>query len=74
MSVADEQRLMTVPECASAIRVAPATLYRWVEEGRVPAIRVGNVIRIPRRWLDRIMAEAEREPGTTNAENAGGVA
>lgn len=61
MSVADDQRLMTVPEVASAIRVAPATLYRWVEEDRVPSVRIGSQIRIARRWLDRILAVAEGE-------------
>lgn len=60
MSVADDMRLMTVPEVASAIRVSAGTVYRWIEENRVPSIRVGNAVRIPRRWLDRMIAEAER--------------
>lgn len=68
MSAAIEQRLMTVEEVAAQIRVSVPTVYRWAQSGRIPSIRVGNAVRIPRRWLDRIIAEAEREANAEGTE------
>jgi excisionase family DNA binding protein len=34
--------VLTVKEAAKALRVSPPTIYRWVHEGRLEAIRHGK--------------------------------
>ena len=44
----------TVAECARIVRVNPNTIYRAVERGDFPAVRVGRALRIPARDFDRL--------------------
>lgn len=37
---------MTVEEVAEKLRVNPRTVYRAIEKGQLPVIRVGRLIRI----------------------------
>jgi len=39
------ERLLTANEVAEILRVGRATVYRWAEQGWLPAIRVGNTVR-----------------------------
>lgn len=43
---------MTVPEIARALRVSRMTVYRLVEAGTLPSVRVGRSIRVPRSAYD----------------------
>jgi excisionase family DNA binding protein len=43
------QRVMTVPEIATALRVSRATVYRLVNTGALPGMRVGKTVRVTRR-------------------------
>jgi excisionase family DNA binding protein len=36
------QKLLTVREAAAALRVSKSTIYRWIAEGELPAIRYGQ--------------------------------
>lgn len=39
---------LTVAEIAEDLRVAPMTVYRWIHQGRIPALRLGRrTYRIP---------------------------
>jgi excisionase family DNA binding protein len=38
--------LLTVAEAAACLRVSRATLWRWCQEGRVPALKIGREWRI----------------------------
>ncbi|TML19140.1 MAG: helix-turn-helix domain-containing protein [Actinobacteria bacterium] len=55
MSV-DEVQWMSTAEAARRLGITPRTLYRFIDEGQLPAYRFGRVIRLKR--LCRI------EPGT----------
>lgn len=33
---------LTVPEIAGHFRVSPSTVYRWIQEGRLAALRLGH--------------------------------
>jgi excisionase family DNA binding protein len=50
-------RLLTVKEVAAMLRVSAQTLYKMLEQGRIPALRVGNQWRFERQkvqeWLER---------------------
>lgn len=38
-------KLMTVKECAEYLQCSKITVYRLVEEGRLPAVMVGRLMR-----------------------------
>lgn len=40
------EQLLTVAEAAGYLRVSQATLWRWCQEGRVPALKIGREWRI----------------------------
>lgn len=43
--------LYTVEEVAVFFRVAPSTVYRWIDGLELEAVKVGGVIRIPRHAI-----------------------
>ncbi len=47
-----EALLLTVKEAAKLLRISPNTCYELVAQGRLPHIRLGRVIRIPRHGLE----------------------
>lgn len=38
--------MLTVNEVADLFQVSPRTVFRWMAQGWLPAVRVGNVTRI----------------------------
>jgi excisionase family DNA binding protein len=51
--------LLRIPEAAERLNVSRASVYRWIEEGRLPAVRLGGrgaPLRIPEaelgEWLE----------------------
>lgn len=42
---------LTVPEMAAVLRISKDTAYSLISEGRVPHIRIGRAIRVPRESL-----------------------
>lgn len=52
------ERLLTAAEVADLLRVSRATVYRWVDDGRLPAIQLGGrTIRFNPRAIDHFLAE-----------------
>ncbi len=51
-----ESKVLTVPEVAVDLRSNVKTIYKAIDAGQIPAIRVGRKILIPRdsysRWLE----------------------
>lgn len=50
--------MATVKEAADFLRVNPKTIYALIAAGKLAAVRVGRVIRIPRAALDRLSSGA----------------
>lgn len=52
-----DHKLLTVAEVSRALRVSKMTIYRLIDAGELPAIRVGRSFRVPesayRAYLDR---------------------
>jgi excisionase family DNA binding protein len=60
----DEALLLTVKEAARLMRIGRDMAYALVAEGRIPAIRLGRHIRIPRASLiAHLQREAEQGSG-----------
>ena len=47
--------LLTVAEAAAYLRVSQATMWRWCQEGRVPAFKIGHEWRIVGPALERLV-------------------
>lgn len=45
----------TPEEVANKLKIDITTVYRWVKEGRLKAIRVGRLLRIPESELQRFL-------------------
>jgi excisionase family DNA binding protein len=40
------RRLLSVDEVAQIFHVAPRTVRRWIDDGRLPCVRMGGVVRV----------------------------
>jgi excisionase family DNA binding protein len=50
--------VLTVAETATALRISRGTAYAAVREGRLPHLRIGKRILVPRVALDRLLEQA----------------
>ena len=49
--------LLTVKEAAGLLRISPNTCYELIRQGRIPHIRLGRRILIPRHGLEQWIAQ-----------------
>lgn len=67
---------LTVNEIAKHLKLNPQTIRNWIDQGRLPALRVGRRIRIRRTDLDRVLEQGatapEQEPSNVMAAEARG--
>lgn len=52
-------RYLTVAEVAEIMRLSRMTVYRFVQRGDLPAVRVGRSYRVPSDALDAYLAASE---------------
>ena len=52
-----DEYYLTVAEVAQMLRLNQQTVRNWIDQGSLPALRVGRRVRIKRSDLDRILAE-----------------
>lgn len=48
--------LLTAAEIAPLFRVTPPTIYRWAEDGTIPSVKVGGIVRFRRSDIDALLA------------------
>jgi excisionase family DNA binding protein len=48
-----EHEILTLEEVARYLRLKPQTIYKWAQEGRIPAAKLGKEWRFRRSVLDR---------------------
>jgi excisionase family DNA binding protein len=67
--------LMTIGEVARLLKLKPQTIYRWVQQKKLPGAKIGKEWRFRRsaieRWLDRYMKQQEE---AAERDGAGGEA
>jgi len=54
----NEVRLLTVAEVAEIMRLSKMTIYRMVNSGALPALKVGRSVRIPEHVVDEYLRKA----------------
>lgn len=55
---------LSTAEAARRLGVTPRTLYRFIDEGQLPAYRFGRVIRLKEDEVDGFIDSCRIEPGT----------
>jgi excisionase family DNA binding protein len=55
---------LSTAAAARRIGITPRTLYRFIDEGQVPAYRFGRVIRLKQAEVDEFIERSRIEPGT----------
>jgi excisionase family DNA binding protein len=68
-----EDIYLSVARAADVAEVNPATVRKWVEEGRLGRYRAGRELRVKRSELDRLLATgwAEEETDTPKPSRVG---
>ncbi len=61
-----EADYLTVAEVASLLRLNQQTVRNWIDQGSLPALRVGRRVRIKRVDLQRILDEGYSDRGASN--------
>ena len=51
-------------EAASRIGITQRTLYRFIDEGQIPAYRIGRGIRLQRPDVESFIEQSRVQPGT----------
>jgi excisionase family DNA binding protein len=53
-----EESFLTVAEVAGMLKLNQQTVRNWIDQGSLPALRVGRRVRIKRSDFDRVLAQA----------------
>lgn len=56
-SAHEQTHFLTVGEVAAVLRVSNMTVYRLINAGEIPAVRIGRSFRLREVDLDRYLAE-----------------
>jgi len=54
-----EKLVVTVDQAAKALGISRGLAYEMARQGRIPAIRLGRRLLVPRSALERMLAEAD---------------
>jgi excisionase family DNA binding protein len=55
---------LSTAEAAKRLGITPRTLYRFIDQGDIPAYRFGRVIRLKEAEVDSFIESCRIEPGT----------
>jgi excisionase family DNA binding protein len=56
-----QRQLLTVPQVAEQVQVTAQTIRNWIDQGVLPAVRVGRAFRVRREDLDTLLERASVE-------------
>ncbi len=60
----DEITWLSTPAAAERLGITPRTLYRFIDEGQLPAYKFGRVIRLKHTDVDSYIDSCRVEPGS----------
>ena len=66
-----EESFLTVAEVAERLKLNQQTVRNWIDQGSLPAVRVGRRVRIKRSDFDRVLDEGY-SPGASGARQEHG--
>lgn len=62
--MSDEIVWLSTQDAAKRLGITPRTLYRFIDQGELPAYRLGRVIRLKQEDVDRFIEASRIEPGS----------
>jgi len=63
-NVGDDISWLSTPAAAERLGITPRTLYRFIDEGQLPAYKFGRVIRLKQTDVDAYIDSCRVEPGS----------
>jgi excisionase family DNA binding protein len=66
-----DEYYLTVAEVAEVLRLNQQTVRNWIDQGSLPALRVGRRVRIKRSDLERLLSEGYSARPDTGAPDPG---
>jgi excisionase family DNA binding protein len=70
-----ENEILTIEEVARYLRLTPQTIYKWAQERKIPAVKLGKEWRFRKsiidRWLDDQILSSESGFEHLNKEPVG---
>ncbi len=70
MSYIDPEEYLTVAEVAETLKLNQQTVRNWIDQGSLPALRVGRRVRIKRSDFQRVLDESYS--GRASSASTGG--
>ena len=67
-----DDEYLTVHEIAEHLKLNQQTVRNWIDQGRLPAVRIGRRVRVRRTDIDRMLADGATvaaEPEACEAES-----
>lgn len=58
MAENEEDRLLPVSDVAKRFNVSDQTIYRWIDDGILPVVKVRRLLRIRQSDVDRLLEES----------------
>ena len=66
-----DESFLTVAEVAEMLKLNQQTVRNWIDQGSLPALRVGRRVRIKRSDLTRVLDEGYSAGGAAAAQEVG---
>ncbi|PZA08720.1 MULTISPECIES: helix-turn-helix domain-containing protein [unclassified Meiothermus] len=66
----DHKKLIKVTEAAKQLGVSRQTLARWIRQGWIPAVQIGDRFRVSAEVIEELLDKAKKVP-TPQAEEVG---
>lgn len=57
--------ILTIDEVARYLRLTPQTIYKWAQEKRIPAVKLGKEWRFRRSVIDKWFDDQVQWPAAT---------
>ena len=66
-----DESFLTVADVAEMLKLNQQTVRNWIDQGSLPALRVGRRVRIKQSDLERVLEEGYRAGGAAASQPAG---
>ena len=71
MSATWDDEYLTVKEIAEHLKLNQQTVRNWIDQGKLPAVRIGRRVRVRRTDIDRMLADGATVAAEPEASEVG---